>query len=175
MSNGPTIGLADLYAAERPRLVRRYTARTRDPELAADLVQEAFLRLHRELAAGRSPDCPAAWLERVLANLLVSHARRSATARRASAGSAFPSPTVDSAEATCEARERRSELAAAIARLRPIDQRALALAGAGHGSGEIAVLVGRTAGATRTSLHRARRALRGALRGDWLPTETLVP
>ena len=55
---------------------------TRDPELAADVTQEAFLRLVSEAQAGRCPDNVGAWLYRTSANLIVSRARRAAVARR---------------------------------------------------------------------------------------------
>ena len=38
---------------------------TRDPDAADDLVQEAFIRLVREMQAGRPPDNVGAWLHRV--------------------------------------------------------------------------------------------------------------
>ena len=55
---------------------------TRDPELAADVTQEAFLRLFVEAQAGRIPDNVGAWLYRTSANLIVTRARRTAVARR---------------------------------------------------------------------------------------------
>src|SRR6267142_7151743 len=55
---------------------------TRDRELAEDLLQEAYLRLLREMQAGRTPDNSRAWLFRVASNLVVSRARRRAVAGR---------------------------------------------------------------------------------------------
>ena len=55
---------------------------TRDPELAADVTQEAFLRLVVEAQAGRFPDNVGGWLYRTSANLIISRARRAAVARR---------------------------------------------------------------------------------------------
>ena len=72
--------LAELYLEHAPRLTRWMTAYTRDPELAQDVVQEAFLRLAKELGAGRRPDNAPAWLALVARNLATSRARRNATA-----------------------------------------------------------------------------------------------
>ena len=46
------------------------------PGVAEDLLQEAFLRLTREVRADRTPDNVRAWLYRVGANLAVSRGRR---------------------------------------------------------------------------------------------------
>ena len=54
----------------------------RDREAAEDLVQESFLRLVRELQAGRTPDNVKAWLFRVCSNLAVSRGRRITVAQR---------------------------------------------------------------------------------------------
>jgi hypothetical protein len=55
---------------------------TRDPELAADVTQEAFLHLLTEAQRGRAPDNVGGWLYRAASNLIVSRARRAAVARR---------------------------------------------------------------------------------------------
>ena len=60
------------YESCRPALLRYLTSVTRDPCQAEDLVQDAFLRLTTEVAAGRVPDDPGAWLHRVGHNLAMS-------------------------------------------------------------------------------------------------------
>ena len=55
---------------------------TRDPEVAADVTQEAFIRLLTEAQAGRFPDNVGGWLYRTSANLVISRQRRAAVARR---------------------------------------------------------------------------------------------
>ena len=119
------------------------TAHTRDPELAADVVQEAFLRLARELREGRCPDSPPAWLAQVARNLATSHARRAATARRFEPMLVRRDVSDDPALAVL-ARERAAAVRVALACLRPVDSEALLLAAQGLSGAEIAQRIGRT-------------------------------
>ncbi|TPG37983.1 sigma-70 family RNA polymerase sigma factor [Sphingomonas koreensis] len=67
--------LADLFKRERPRATRRIRRYVRDPDEAADVIQEAFERL----AAVRHHDVkrsPEAYLQRVIRNLVSGRARR---------------------------------------------------------------------------------------------------
>jgi RNA polymerase sigma factor (sigma-70 family) len=132
---------------------------TRDPELAADVTQEAFLRLFLETSAGRTPDNIGAWLYRTSANLIVSHARHVAVARRTAPRLVrLDGPVQPDAEVV--AREQDREMRLALATL-PSDYRdALVLAAEGASGADIARSLGRTGAATRTLLCRARRRLR---------------
>ena len=161
---GPDPDLSALYVAHAPGLTRWMISVTHDGELAEDLVQEAFLRLARELEAGRRPDNAAAWLAQVARNLAISRARRAATAARYEDRLAHPSAPVDPAVAALDA-ERTRAVNAALAELRPVDRTALLLAADGHRNAEIAVRIGRTELATRALLCRARRRLRPILQG----------
>jgi RNA polymerase sigma-70 factor (ECF subfamily) len=154
--------LADLYRAHAAGLTRWMTALTRDEELAADVVQEAFLRLARELRAGRAPDNAPAWLAQVARNLATSGARRATTARRFAPLLERPAPPEDPAAAAIAA-ERAEAVHAVLADLRTVDRTALQLAAEGHGSAEIASRIGRTELATRALLCRARRRIRPLL------------
>lgn len=62
------------YRTERAKLLR-YLRRRVSPDIAADLVQEVFVR-----AAGTGRfdevECPAAYLQRIARNLLIDRARR---------------------------------------------------------------------------------------------------
>ena len=156
--------LSAIYVAHAPGLTRWMISITHDGELATDLVQEAFLRLARELEAGRRPDNVPAWLAQVARNLAVSRARRVATAARYEDRLARPSAPVDPATAALDA-ERSRAVHAALADLRPDDRTALLLAAEGHRNAEIAEQIGRTELATRALLCRARRRLRPVLQG----------
>lgn len=151
--------IVDAYEAHLGRVRRRLTAITRDPAAAEDLAHEAFLRLTREVEAGRTPDDVLAWLQRVATNLAMSRGRRLGVADRRSGE--LPVPDADGhPEAEALKAELRGALAAALAELPATDRRALVLAAHGYRGPEIATLIERTPAATRTLLCRARAKLR---------------
>jgi RNA polymerase sigma-70 factor, ECF subfamily len=59
---------------------------------AEDIVQEAFLRYHRALAAHTSPDSPKAYLSAVTTRLCIDHARSARARREAYVGEWLPEP-----------------------------------------------------------------------------------
>jgi len=134
---------------------------TRDPELAADVTQEAFLRLFIEAQAGRTPDNISAWLYRTTFNLIVSGVRHTAVEHRMA-----PRLIRDDAPAQPEAvaalREAQGEVHLLLAGLPPVDRTALLMAAHGASGMEMASHLGRTPVATRAVLCRARRRLRVA-------------
>ncbi len=135
---------------------------TRDPEAAADVTAEAFLRLVVEAQAGRFPDNVGGWLYRTSANLVISRGRRMSVARRFAPrlvrhdGPAEP-------DAVTLMNERHHELSAALASLAVAERVALLMAANGATGAEIAGHLGRSYGATRTLLCRARLHLRAAV------------
>jgi RNA polymerase sigma-70 factor (ECF subfamily) len=135
---------------------------TRDPELAADVTQEAFLRLMTEGQHGHRPDNPGAWLYRTSTNLIISRARRASVARRL-APRLLSHDGPDRPEDVALGNEQHRELDAAMATLSVADRVALVLASQGATGEEIAGYLGRSPGATRTHLTRARARLRAAV------------
>ena len=155
----PTELIESAWQQYRAGLVRRLTILTRDPDVAEDLAQEAFLRLAREVEAGRAPDDAAAWLHRVAGNLVASRGRHLTVVDRR-AGE-LPRPDApDTPEAIAIHGEVTTALQRALAELAPSDREALLLAAHGYPGPEIAATIGRTPGATRTLLCRARSKLR---------------
>lgn len=134
---------------------------TRDPELAEDVTQEAFLRLVLEAQAGRFPNNVGGWLYRTTANLIVSRARRAAVARRL-APRLLRSEGPMEPDAIAVLQEQHHELTAALASLSAVDRVVLLMAAHGATGEEIAGHLGRSQGATRTLLCRARGRLRAA-------------
>lgn len=137
-------------------------AAVRDPGIAEDVVQEAFLRLIEELQEGRRPDQIGPWLFRVCGNLIVSRSRRITVANRMKTllvdRRVAPSPEDEALR-----RERDRMLAIALARL-PADARvALLLAAKGVGAAEIGIVIDRSQAATRTYICRSRLRLREIL------------
>lgn len=151
--------VASAYESYQPSLLRYLTSVTRDPSLAEDLVQDAFVRLTVAAAAGRNPDDPAAWLHRVGHNLAMSAGRRRAVAMRPYRVLEPPDDPV-SPEAAVLGSERIRELEGALVDLQPVHRKALGLAALGYDSHEIGRTIGRTDGATRTMLCRVRAKVR---------------
>lgn len=69
--------IEQLYEAEAPRLMRYFQRRTSDAHSAADMVQDAFIRLAGFPRLGDLAN-PAAYLQRIARNLVVDRARRRA-------------------------------------------------------------------------------------------------
>jgi RNA polymerase sigma factor (sigma-70 family) len=141
----------------------------RDADVAEDIVHEAYLRLLGAARSGVLPDNIAGWLHRVARNLVVDWARRS---RRTWAAAGPSAQSEDGPEEIVLDLERDSELHGALAQLPNDARRALLLSGAGYPSIAIAAIIGRTNGATRTLLCRARQQTRGLLTAtaDWSPS-----
>jgi RNA polymerase sigma factor (sigma-70 family) len=150
------------FEAHRQMLFGRVLARTRDPAIAEDVVQDAFTRLLGELGAGRPPDNIAGWLHRVAINLVLSRARHAEVERRSQPALAA-GQTADSPEAVVEGRERAREIESALTRLPASDRALILLAAAGASGSELAGRMGRTEPAARTALCRARARLRRSL------------
>jgi RNA polymerase sigma-70 factor (ECF subfamily) len=154
--------IADAYEAYQRDIHSFLRAATRDVETAEDLTQEAFIRLVKEVHAGRTPDNIRAWLYTVAANLVTSRARRASVAERFRSILAIRG-SAEAPEGEALRRETADEVHQALRRL-PADARAaLLLAAHGFSGREIAGVLGRTDGATRTLLCRARVRLREQL------------
>ena len=136
---------------------------TRDAEAAADVTQEAFLRLLREVTDRGVPENTKAWLLRVASNLIVTSVRRRNVAERWKRFVARSEIDHASPESTVLQHERDARVQAALGEL-PRDARvALLLAAQGYSGREIAAAIGRTEVATRTMVCRAKVRLREEL------------
>lgn len=155
--------IAEAYESYAPELRRYATARLRDPAAAEDVVQEAFVRLAVESRARRAPRSQRAWLYRVVLNLIISGSRRAEVARRRSSRLAFDDIVLESPEVACLATERQRALAAALQAAGAAGETSLRLAAQGYSGREIAEVLGRTEGATRTLICRARSQVRREL------------
>jgi len=76
-------GLAELYERNAPRALRLAYVLTSDPELAQDLVQEAFVRVAGRFSYLRSPDAFDSYLRRTVVNLCNSQFRHQRVVRAA--------------------------------------------------------------------------------------------
>ena len=157
--------VAMAYDAHERSLYAFALGLTRSGAAAEDLVQESYLRLVREVQAARTPDNVRAWLYRVCANLATSRGRRASVATRY-----LPFLASREVGETPEARHLRlelgAELSAALAELTHDERTGLLLSAGGFHGPEIAEILGRSHGATRTMLTRARTKVQARLSGE---------
>jgi len=151
-----------LFDAQFQRLFRYLHRLSGERELAADVAQEAFVRLYRR---GSLPDSPEAWLITVAMNLYRnekstrSRRLRLLTPARAerSLADAPPSP-----EQGAEAGETRRRVRAALEGLAERDRRLLLLQAEGYRYRDIAAALGLNEASVGVMLARARREFRAA-------------
>jgi RNA polymerase sigma-70 factor (ECF subfamily) len=161
----------DLYAAHRQTLHAFLLGRISDPELALDLLQEAFVRAWRNLdmLVACSPRRQRAWLFATSRNLVIDQYRSRAT--RTVAHDALQvevshdAPVSESAERTAEREDEVRVVDAAIQHLPEELRIVLVLQVLGeHTSAEIGEMLGRPAGTVRYQISRARKLLAETLR-----------
>ena len=156
-----------LYDAHRAAVHAYFTGRTGDRWLAADLMQETFLRAWRRFPelSGLTDDGQRAWIFTVARNLSIDEHRQART--RAATDAALrtqPSDVAAPASTSVIAMERMAVVAETIKRLPEQQRVTLTLAAAGGlTSAEIATALGVAAGTIRYRLSLARRALAEAL------------
>ena len=131
-----------------------------DPDLAADLVQEAFVRLYRRASM---PDAPEAWLISVAMNLL-RNTRNTAVRRLRLLGQGgellvAPRPTP---EEEVEAADQAARVRAALTVLPAREQRLLLLRAEGYSYRDMADALGLNEASVGTLLARARDDFRRA-------------
>jgi RNA polymerase sigma-70 factor, ECF subfamily len=151
-----------LFRAHHARLYRYLQRLSGEPELAADLVQDTFVRLYRR---GSLPDAPEAWLISVALNLLRnasatrSRRHRLLTAARAEEAHSDPLPPPDRPATAGDARRR---VRSALEHLPVREQRMLLLQAEGYSYRDIAAALELKEGSVGTLLARARRAFLAA-------------
>lgn len=137
---------------------------TRDPALAQDVAQEAFVRAHRGLAEFQGRAQFRSWLYRIATNLALNAVQR----RREYPTETMPEAvTASSPERQIELHALREALEVAIAAL-PEDLRVPLVMRefGGLSYAEIAEETGLVLNTVRTRILRARRALRSSLE-EW--------
>lgn len=144
------------------RLYRYLDRLTGDPEQAADLAQEAFVRLHRR---GELPDDAAAWLITVAMNLFrnerSNRSRRLRLLTPARGEQVQADPASSPLEVTL-ADESRRQVRTALDQMPEREQRMLLLRAEGYSYREIAIALELNEASIGTLLARAQRAFRQA-------------
>ncbi len=150
----------DLFEAHFRRLYRYLNRLSGEPELAADVVQEAFVKLYQR---GSLPDAPEAWLITVAMNLFrnVKSTRkrrlRLLTPARGEGVQADPPPSPDQAASD---RDTRRRVRFALGRLPERERSLLLLQAEGYSYREIATALALNEASIGVLLARARRTFR---------------
>jgi RNA polymerase sigma-70 factor (ECF subfamily) len=152
------------YTARFPALFRYLDRLTGDADLASDIAQETFTRLHRR---GEMPDEFVGWLVAVANNLLRDERRRASRRLRLLAEEASQTPLGSPAsgpEADLERAERVRAVRAALDTVSARDRQALLLRHAGYSYREIAAALHLADGSVGTTLVRAAQVFRRAFK-----------
>jgi RNA polymerase sigma-70 factor (ECF subfamily) len=153
----------EFYLGTRDRVLRQLTAMTTDPDLAGDVVQEAYARAWQRWARVSGLDDPAAWVRTIAWRVAVSHFRRAAVARRRLAWLSRSRDTRPQ-----DASDSRLDVEAALRRLTAEHRRVLVLHEmVGLTVLQIAEETGVAEGTVKSRLSRARTQLVAALGTDY--------
>jgi RNA polymerase sigma-70 factor, ECF subfamily len=150
----------ELFETHFPRLYRYLDRLSGEPELAADIAQETFIKLYQR---GALPDAPEAWLISVAMNLFrnvkSSRSRRGRllTASRSEGVLADPPPSPEQAAIADESGQR---VRAAMNRLTDRDRSLLLLRAEGYSYRDIAAVLDLNEASIGTLLARARASFR---------------
>jgi RNA polymerase sigma factor (sigma-70 family) len=151
---------AALFQVHFPRLYRYLDRLSGEPELAADVAQEAFIKLYRR---GSLPDAPEAWLISVAMNLVrnakSTRSRRSRLPTPARSEGVLSNPA-PSPEQAAIAQESRRRVRSAIDRLPDRERRLLLLRAEGYSYRDMAAALDLNEASIGTLLARARAAFR---------------
>jgi RNA polymerase sigma factor (sigma-70 family) len=152
----------ELFDAHFHRLYRYLTRLSGEPELAADLAQEAFVRLYQR---GFMPDAPEAWLVSVAMNLFrnakASRSRRSRLLTVAR-GEGVHSDPVPAADQNADAEDTRRRVRLTLDRLPERERRMLLMRAEGYSYRDISTALELNEASVGVFLARARRAFRQA-------------
>ena len=160
---GPETPRTDVYEDLRPLLFSIAYGIVSSVSEAEDIVQEAFLRFHREQHEGTDIDSPRAWLSPVTTRLAINHVRSARVRRETYVGTWLPEPllTDPASDASLHA-ETADCLSMAflvlLESLTPVERAVFLLREVfDYGYEEIAVVVGKTEENCRQIAVRARR------------------
>ncbi|MCB9727180.1 MAG: RNA polymerase sigma factor [Deltaproteobacteria bacterium] len=159
---GDEAAFAELFARYAPVIGRLVGRRVRDPDVARDLVQQAFLQLHRARRDFRPDALLRPWFFTIALNVVRRHYRpkRLRTVELDEVASHLPSVAPHDPVAAEAARA----LHAALERLPEAQREAVELHWLeGLSFAEVAEVAGCSTGAAKVRAHRGYEALRGLL------------
>ncbi|MFE1954941.1 sigma-70 family RNA polymerase sigma factor [Streptomyces sp. NPDC059524] len=159
------------FEAGRSRLVSLAYRLLGSATDAEDAVQDAFL--HWQAADRQRIRVPEAWLTKVVTNLCLDRLRSAQARRERTAGAWLPEPLLDNDPmlGPADTFEQRESVSLAVLtlmeRLSPVERAVYVLREAfAYAHAEIAEILDITESASQQHLHRARRRVTAARRGD---------
>ena len=164
---GDTEAFAQLYRRHNRRVYSVCQRMSDNAAQAEDLVQDVFIQLFRKIGSFRGESAFTTWLHRLIVNQVLMHLRkRSVRNERTSENDDMPEQiTVGTANPRHMAVLDRIGLDRAIAQL-PTGYRMVFLLHdvEGYEHEEIAKMLNRSVGTSKSQLHKARMKLRGLLK-----------
>ncbi|MFY9888660.1 MAG: RNA polymerase sigma-70 factor [Streptosporangiaceae bacterium] len=169
MTSQRDTGTTAVYQALRPLLFSVAYRMLSSVTEAEDVVQEAFLRYHRAVAAHGEPDSPKAYLSTVVTRLCIDQLRSARVRRESYVGEWLPEPLLtgpaplsrpaaDPAAAAEQADSLSMAFLLLLERLTPLERAVFLLHDVfGYGYDETARIVGRSSASCRQLAHRARQ------------------
>ena len=161
----PPIDEAWAHRAELVLYARRLLGAQR--ELAEDVVQEAFLRLHERAAGGAPVREARPWLFRVTRNLALDERRRTRRGEEVRTTLEVVATEPKGPLEVVQGREEARQALRGLGSLPPREQRTVILDQAGLAPPAIARRMHTTTNAVHQSLFRARRRMRDARAAAW--------
>ena len=155
-------GLYRLFSGRVHAICRRLVG---ERALAEDLVQETFVRAWQKLGTFEAGTNFGAWISRIAVNTSLSERRAGARREARETARETPPEPLQSEEKPLAGEGANIDLERAIANLPPSARRIFVLHDVeGYRHEEIANLLGLATGTSKAQLHRARTALRKALK-----------
>lgn len=164
MAGARSDGFEVFYRCQYRSLVRALTVSCGDPDVAADVAAEAFVRTLERWSRVSTMASPGGWLHRVAFNLIARAGRRSQIEQRIGWQA--------SRSASVAAVEPDLDLRAAVVALPPRMRQAIALRYVlGLTEADVALAMGTTTGSASATLATARHILETKLRAGASRTE----
>lgn len=163
---GDPAAFSELFTRHRDRVYGFLTQQIRDPDRAADLFQETFLRLHESRGRYDRERPFAPWLFRICRNLVSNEHRRSGRSKEAVTApeELDQAATQTAAHDVLETSQMHDQLRAALVCLPSEQQEAISLSFfAGLKYSQIADVAGATEDAIKQRVRRGLAALRNRL------------
>jgi RNA polymerase sigma-70 factor (ECF subfamily) len=154
--------VSELYEELRPLIFSIAYRMLGSAGEAEDIVQEAFLRFHRESGKGTAIESPKAYLSAITTRLSIDHLRSARVRRERYVGTWLPEPLVtdDAAEHAETADSLSMAFLVLLESLTPVERAVFLLREVfDYGYGEIASVVGKSEDNCRQIAVRARRQI----------------